>query len=135
MRQVRTVQASLFDGYAGHEIGRELKAMSEWLDRHRELLDVVTGDLCRHQVNQTGRQGLPAESVLRCALLKQHRSAELRGTGVPSGGFGVVSGLCPPPHGLDTEEVRAAKDHRSDPGGELAHLIHDGRDLRLASVA
>ena len=73
MRQVRTVQASLFDGFAGHEIGRELKAMSEWLDRHRELLDVVTGDLCRHQVNQTGRQGLPAESVLRCALLKQHR--------------------------------------------------------------
>ena len=73
MRQVRTVQASLFDGFAGHEIGRELKAMSEWLDRHRELLEVVTGDLCRHQVNQTGRQGLPAESVLRCALLKQHR--------------------------------------------------------------
>ena len=73
MRQVRTVQASLFDGFAGHEIGRELKAMSEWLDRHRELLDVVTGDLRRHQVNQTGRQGLPAESVLRCALLKQHR--------------------------------------------------------------
>jgi IS5 family transposase len=34
---------------------------------------MVTGDLCRHQVNQTGRQGLPAESVLRCALLKQHR--------------------------------------------------------------
>jgi IS5 family transposase len=73
MRQVRTVQASLFDGFAGHEIGRELKAMSEWLDRHRALLEVVTGDLCRHQVNQTGRQGLPAESVLRCALLKQHR--------------------------------------------------------------
>ena len=73
MRQVRTVQASLFDGFAGHEIGRELKAMSEWLDKHRELLDMVTGDLCRHQVYQTGRQGLPAESVLRCALLKQHR--------------------------------------------------------------
>ena len=73
MRQVRTVQASLFDGFAGHEIGRELKAMSEWLDRHRALLEVVTGDLCRHQVNQTGRQGLPAELVLRCALLKQHR--------------------------------------------------------------
>ena len=32
MRQERTVQASIFDLFAGHEIGRELKAMSAWLD-------------------------------------------------------------------------------------------------------
>jgi len=32
MRQERTIQASLFDVFAGHEIGRELKAMSAWLD-------------------------------------------------------------------------------------------------------
>ena len=31
MRQERTVQASLFDLFADHEIGRELKAMSQWL--------------------------------------------------------------------------------------------------------
>src|SRR5580658_1552228 len=30
-------------------------------------------DLRRHGAQETGRQGLPAESVLRCALLKQHR--------------------------------------------------------------
>jgi hypothetical protein len=29
MRQERTVQASLFDLFADHEIGRELKAMSQ----------------------------------------------------------------------------------------------------------
>ncbi len=34
MRQERTVQASLFDLFAEHEIGRELKAMSQWLDEH-----------------------------------------------------------------------------------------------------
>ena len=73
MRQERTVQASLFDLFAGHEIGRELKAMSAWLDGHRELLGLVAGDLRRHGVKETGRQGLPAEAVLRCALLKQHR--------------------------------------------------------------
>jgi IS5 family transposase len=39
MRQERTTQASLFDGFAGHETGQELKAMSEWLDGHRELGD------------------------------------------------------------------------------------------------
>jgi IS5 family transposase len=73
MRQERTVQVSLFDLFAEHEIGRELKAMSQWLDAHRELLGSVADDLRRHGVKETGREGLPAESVLRCALLKQHR--------------------------------------------------------------
>ena len=73
MRQERPVQASLFDLFAGHEIGRELKAMSQWLDQHRELFGLVGEDLRRHGVKETGRQGLSAESVLRCGLLKQHR--------------------------------------------------------------
>jgi len=73
MRQQRTVQASLFDLFADHEIGRELKAMSQWLDEHRELIGLVAEDLRRHGVKETGRQGLPAESALRCGLLKQHR--------------------------------------------------------------
>lgn len=73
MRQERTVQSNIFDLFAGHEIGRELKAMSQWLDEHRDLLELVAGDLRRHGVKETGRKGLPAEAVLRCALLKQHR--------------------------------------------------------------
>jgi IS5 family transposase len=73
MRQERTVQASIFDLFAGHEIGRELKAMSARLDDHRELAGLVAADLRRDGVKATGRQGLPAETVLRCALLKQHR--------------------------------------------------------------
>ena len=73
MRQERTVQASIFDLFAGHEIGCELKAMSQWLDQHGELLDRATRDLRRHGVKETGREGLPAEAVLRCALLKQYR--------------------------------------------------------------
>ncbi len=73
MRQERTVQASIFDLFADHEIGRELKTMSQWLDEHREIIGLVAEDLRRNGVKETGRQGLPAESVLRCALLKQHR--------------------------------------------------------------
>ena len=73
MRQERTVQASIFDLFAGHEIGRELKAMSQWLDEHPALISLVAEDLRRRGVKETGRQGLPAESVLRCGLLKQHR--------------------------------------------------------------
>src|SRR5580765_9064668 len=73
MRQERTVQASLFDLFAGHEIGRELKAMSHWLDDHGSVLGLVAEDLRRQGAKDTGRQGLPAEAVLRCALLKQYR--------------------------------------------------------------
>jgi transposase, IS5 family len=73
MRQERTVQASIFDLFAAHEIGHELKAMSQWLDQHRDLLALVGRDLGRHGVKATGRHGLPAEAVLRCALLKQYR--------------------------------------------------------------
>jgi IS5 family transposase len=73
MRQERIIQASIFDVFAEHEIGRELKAISQWLDEHRELLALVSRDLRRHGLRETGRQGLPAEAVLRAALLKQYR--------------------------------------------------------------
>ena len=73
MRQERTVQATIFEVFAGHQIGCELKAISGWLDGQRALVSLVAGDLRREGVRQTGRRGLPAETVLRCALLKQQR--------------------------------------------------------------
>src|SRR3981081_1481263 len=73
MRQERIIQATIFDVFAVHEIGRELKAVSQWLDEHRSLLSLVIGDLRRHGIQETGRPVLPAEAVLRCALLKQYR--------------------------------------------------------------
>jgi IS5 family transposase len=72
MREERTVQSSIFDLFAAHEIGQELKAMSRWLDEQAEVVGWVAGDL-GGGVKRTGRRGLSAESVLRCALLKQHR--------------------------------------------------------------
>src|SRR5437879_11432794 len=73
MRQERTIQATIFEVFAGHEIGCELKAISQWLDRQRALVSLVAGDLRRHGLRETGRRGLPAETVMRCALLKQPR--------------------------------------------------------------
>ncbi|RDH88641.1 MAG: hypothetical protein DIZ78_01560 [endosymbiont of Escarpia spicata] len=73
MREKRTIQASIFEGYAEHEIGRELKAMSDWLDTQLGPLDWVAADVKRRNVEETGRKGLPIESVLRCAILKQYR--------------------------------------------------------------
>jgi len=73
MRQERTVQATIFEVFAQHDIGCELKAMSQWLDGQRALIKLVAGDLQQQEVRKTGRRGLPAESVLRCAVLKQQR--------------------------------------------------------------
>ena len=73
MREKRTIQCSIFERYAEHEIGRELQAMSDWLDLQPELLDWVDIDLRTRPVAATGRKGLTTESVLRCAILKQYR--------------------------------------------------------------
>ena len=73
MRQERTVQATIFEVFARHEIGCALQAISQWLDGQRRLVSLVAGDLRRQGVRETGRRGLPAETVLRCALLKQQR--------------------------------------------------------------
>ena len=73
MRQERTIQATIFEVFAEHEIGCALKAISEWLDGQRPLVSLVASDLRRQGVRETGRRGLPAETVLRCGLLKQQR--------------------------------------------------------------
>src|SRR5215831_375363 len=73
MSQERTIQATIFEVFAGHQIGCELKVISDWLDGQRALLSLVASDLRRDGLRPTGRQGLPAETVLRCALLKQQR--------------------------------------------------------------
>jgi len=73
MRTKRTSQVSIFDQFAQHDIGRELAGMSAWLDAHLNVLDGVAKDLKLSSAKATGRRGMTAESVLRCALLKQHR--------------------------------------------------------------
>ena len=73
MREKRTIQGSIFEHYAEHEIGQELKAMSDWLDQNIDLLDWVAADVKQRNVEETGRKGLSIESVLRCAILKQYR--------------------------------------------------------------
>jgi transposase, IS5 family len=117
MRQERTIQASIFDLFATHEIGRELQAISRWLDQHRQLLGLISGDLRRDGVRQTGRHGLPAETVLRCALLKQYRQLsyeELAFHLEDSASFRAAAAA-----ELDAEKGGAAEDHQCDHRGEL----------------
>ena len=119
MRQERTVQATIFEVFAGHQIGCELKAISGWLDGQRALISLVAGDLRREGLRQTGRRGLPAETVLRCALLKQQRQLsyeELAFHLEDSASFRAFARL---PLGVVAEEVGAASDHQRDPRRDL----------------
>ena len=119
MRQERTVQASLFDLFAGHEIGRELKAMSAWLDDHRELAGLVAADLRHEGVKATGRQGLPAEAVLRCAVLKQYRQLSYQELAFHLEELGVVPRVREAAVRLEPAEVGAASDDQRDPRRNL----------------
>ncbi|MEQ8802568.1 MAG: ISNCY family transposase [Haliea sp.] len=73
MRETRNAQVSIFEHYSNHEYGIRLRKLSEVLDRHPEILDLVATDLIDASVSAVGRTGLSAESVLRCLLLKQQR--------------------------------------------------------------
>src|SRR6478752_7535987 len=57
MRQDRTVQASIFDIFARHEIGCELEKASAWLDGHPTLIGLVAADL-REQYRQLSYEEL-----------------------------------------------------------------------------
>jgi IS5 family transposase len=54
-------------------IVKELKNISDILDATPSVLDQVFKDLTAARRTDTGREGMTAEQVLRCAILKQYR--------------------------------------------------------------
>ena len=78
MRETRTAQQSIFQSETDHEIAHELKRMSDWLDTHPELLDLVAQDLNSRRGSTRGRSGLTIDTILRCAILKQYRQVDYR---------------------------------------------------------
>jgi transposase, IS5 family len=79
MREKRRRQRSLFEAKSvDHVIGRELTAMSAWLDQQPQLLELIAKDVSPKGLAQRGRAGLSLETVLRCAVLKQYRQVGYR---------------------------------------------------------
>ena len=79
MSKNRITQTSIFEtDYVDHEIGRELSALSAWLDNQPRWLDRVAKDLSPTGRSTFGREGLSVETVLRCAVLKQYRQVGYR---------------------------------------------------------
>jgi transposase, IS5 family len=73
MRQKFTSQMSLFAPMARNSIVKELDQISKVLDANPRMMELVFQNLVGTSRPDTGRQGLTAEQVLRCAVLKQYR--------------------------------------------------------------
>ncbi len=72
MRETIPFQRPLSPCFPAHAHARELAAISDILDEHPEIPELVRQDLVRSQRNpQVGRKGLSAETVFRIVVLKQ----------------------------------------------------------------
>lgn len=73
MRRKFNPQINLFTTMSRNQIAKELQQISQILDATPQVLDLVYRDLVRSARPTTGREGMSAEQVLRCAILKQYR--------------------------------------------------------------
>ena len=74
MREKRISQLSIFHTMPRSEVARELEAISRILDENPGIYDPVYKDMVRAKRTDTGREGMTAEQVLRCMVLKQYRN-------------------------------------------------------------
>jgi len=73
MRRKLNRQTNLFTSISSNPIARELEEISKIIDANSGVLDLVYQDLVRAKRHDRGREGLTAEQVLRCCILKQYR--------------------------------------------------------------
>lgn len=73
MRRKFNPQLNLFMPVLRSKIAKELQAISKVLDATPKVLELVYQDMVRIARPTTGREGMTAEQVLRCSILKQYR--------------------------------------------------------------
>jgi len=72
MRKTIQPQLSIVHPHFEHEHSRELRVMSDILDEEKETVALVFADLTRFGTKtDIGREGMTAEQVLRCIVIKQ----------------------------------------------------------------
>jgi len=74
MRKKWDEQLSIWHYLPKNRVSKELRGISEVIDTHPEVLGRIYSDLSGSHRVDTGRDGMTAEQVLRCAILKQYRS-------------------------------------------------------------
>ena len=73
MRQKRNRQRTIFEVLGKNPGPQEFEQMALVLDANPEILDLAFADLTSGRRSDTGREGMTAEQVLRCAIVKQSR--------------------------------------------------------------
>lgn len=73
MRKKRNPQKTIFEVLGKNPGPKELEQMSIILEANPEILNLAFADLTKGRRTDTGRDGMTAEQVLRCAILKQLR--------------------------------------------------------------
>lgn len=73
MRKKRNPQRTIFEVLGKNPGPKELEQMSIILEANPEILNLAFADLTKGRRTDTGRDGMTAEQVLRCAILKQLR--------------------------------------------------------------
>jgi len=74
MRKKWDEQLSIFHIMPRSQVARELEAISEIIDANPQIIEFVYKDVAGGSRVDTGRSGMTAEQVLRCAVLKQYRN-------------------------------------------------------------
>jgi IS5 family transposase len=74
MRKKWDEQLSIWHYLPKNRVSQELRGISEIIHAHPEILERIYNDLAQSHRVDTGRDGMSAEQVLRCAVLKQYRS-------------------------------------------------------------
>ena len=73
MRQKRNRQRTIFEVLGKNPGPKEFEQMALVLESNPEILDLAFSDLTKGRRADTGREGMTAEQVLRCAIVKQSR--------------------------------------------------------------
>ena len=78
MRPKTDLQVSIFDFFSEHTIGRELRAISDFLDANPGFCDRIAQTVIPTDTKPTGRKGFSADQILRFAVLKQFTGYSFR---------------------------------------------------------
>jgi IS5 family transposase len=147
MRRKFNPQMNLFSPIARSSIVKELEQISNILDATPTVMDLVFQDLVKTHRTDTGREGLTAEQVLRCAILKQYRELtyeELAFHLEDSDAFRSFSRLNMgqyPSKSILQENIKAIREetweaiHRDILGYAMRENVEKGRMVRVDSTA
>ena len=147
MRHKFNPQMNLFSPLVRNSIVKELEQISKVLDATPSVMDLVFQDLTRTHRTDTGRKGMTAEQVLRCAILKQYRELtyeELAFHLEDSDAFRSFSRLEMgqyPSKSILQENIKAIREetweaiHRDILGYAAREKIEEGRCVRVDSTA